>query len=64
MINYYIILKFYLGNCEIAELLIQSAEKMGIRLDQYLNREGNGLIFINNFNFFQSFRLLSSRTCT
>jgi len=28
------------GNCEIAELLIKSAEKMGIRLDQYVNRAG------------------------
>jgi ankyrin repeat protein len=28
------------GNCEIAELLIQSSEKMGIHLDQYINREG------------------------
>ncbi|CAF2523307.1 unnamed protein product [Rotaria sp. Silwood2] len=28
------------GNCEIAELLIKSADKMDIRLDQYVNRDG------------------------
>ncbi|CAF1999283.1 unnamed protein product [Rotaria magnacalcarata] len=28
------------GNCGIAELIIRSAEKFGIRLDQYVNREG------------------------
>ncbi|CAF3729652.1 unnamed protein product, partial [Rotaria sp. Silwood1] len=28
------------GNSGIAELLIRSAEKLGIRLDQYVNREG------------------------
>ncbi|CAF0799870.1 unnamed protein product [Rotaria sp. Silwood1] len=28
------------GNCEIAELLIKSAEKMDIHLDQYVNRDG------------------------
>jgi ankyrin repeat protein len=27
------------GNCEIAELLIKTAEKLNIRLDQYLNRQ-------------------------
>ena len=31
---------FLQGNCEIAELLIRSAEKLDIRLDQYVNREG------------------------
>ena len=29
-----------LGNCEIAELLMRSAEKVGVRLDQVVNREG------------------------
>ena len=28
------------GNCEIAELIIRAAEKLNIRLDQYVNREG------------------------
>jgi len=28
------------GNCEIAELLIKTAEKLHIRLDQYVNRDG------------------------
>lgn len=31
---------FCLGNCEIAELLMRSAEKVGVRLDQVVNREG------------------------
>jgi len=34
------------GNCEIAELLIKSAEKLGIRLDQYVNREGKIILFV------------------
>jgi ankyrin repeat protein len=38
------------GNCEIAELLMRSAEKTGIRLDQYVNREGN--IFFPFFSLF------------
>ena len=33
-----------LGNYEIAELLMRSAERMSIRLDQYVNREGNSLV--------------------
>ncbi|CAF3321550.1 unnamed protein product [Rotaria socialis] len=33
------------GNCDIAELIIRSAEKFGIRLDQYVNREGNFVLF-------------------
>ncbi|CAF1082291.1 unnamed protein product [Adineta ricciae] len=28
------------GNCEIAELLVRIADKMNVRLDQYVNREG------------------------
>jgi hypothetical protein len=28
------------GNCEIADLLMNAAEKMNLRLDQYVNREG------------------------
>lgn len=28
------------GNCEIVELLMRSAEKLGVHLDQYVNREG------------------------
>lgn len=28
------------GNCEIADLLIRSADKLGIRLDQLINRDG------------------------
>lgn len=35
-----------LGNCEIAELVMRSAEKIGIRLDQVTNREGK--IFVIN----------------
>jgi ankyrin repeat protein len=34
------------GNCEIAELLIKTAEKINIRLDQYINREGKMQIFL------------------
>ncbi len=34
------------GNCEIAELLIKTAEKINIRLDQYLDREGKMQIFL------------------
>lgn len=33
------------GNCEIAELLIKTAEKLHIRLDQYLNRDGREQFF-------------------
>jgi ankyrin repeat protein len=33
------------GNCEIAELLIKTAEKLNIRLDQYLNRQSQRKFF-------------------
>ena len=43
------------GNCEIAELLIKTAEKMSIRLDQYLNREGEiKNFFMQKSHFFHS----------
>jgi ankyrin repeat protein len=38
------------GNCEIAELLIRSAEKLGIHLDQYVNREGKMRFFVYTNN--------------
>lgn len=33
------------GNCEIADLLMNAAEKMNLRLDRYVNREGQSKHF-------------------
>ncbi len=50
------------GNCEIAEFLIKSAEKMGVRLDQYLNREGR-IALHSSVYLIRSFRLFRRSSC-
>ena len=57
------------GNCDIAELLMKSAERIGIRLDRYVNREGKfdiiGLLFQYLLKqFMVVFRLFGCSSCS
>jgi ankyrin repeat protein len=51
------------GNCEIAELLIKSAEKMNIYLDQYVNRDGKIHLY-DSLVGFPLFRLFRRCSCS